>query len=87
MDRSEIPDRVGRPLYSYADADRLAGVSRGTSKRWLEGYVYLNPQGERVERTPVAPSLDDHGAVSFVDLIEIVAIGGLLVALRRSVSR
>jgi uncharacterized protein (DUF433 family) len=77
MDLWTIPNRVARPLYSYADADCLAEVSRGTSKRWLTGYVYVNPQGERVERPPVTAGIKDHGAVSFIDLIEIVAIGGL----------
>ena len=77
MNTDRIPDRVARPLYSYADADRLAAVSRGTSKRWLMGYVYLNPRGDRVERPPITPGLEDHGFVSFIDLIEIVAIGRL----------
>ena len=77
MNSGRIPDRIARPLYSYADADRLAGVSRGTSKRWLTGYAYLNPQGDRVERPPITSGLEDHGYVSFIDLIEIVAIGGL----------
>jgi uncharacterized protein (DUF433 family) len=54
----------------------LAAVSRGTAKRWLTGYAYLNPQGERVELPPVTPGLQEIGAVSFIDLIEIVAIGG-----------
>ena len=75
MDSSAIPDRVGRPLYSYADADRLAGVSRGTAKRWIAGYRSTNAQGETVDYPPVTPGKDDLGAVSFVELIEIVAIG------------
>jgi hypothetical protein len=29
-----------RPLYSYAEADRLGEVSRGTSNRWVKGYKY-----------------------------------------------
>ena len=77
MDSSAIPDRVGRPLYSYADADRLAGVSRGTSKRWISGYRSNNALGERVEYPPITPDNDALGAVSFVELIEIVAIGRL----------
>jgi uncharacterized protein (DUF433 family) len=77
MNSWNIPDRIARPLYSYADADRLAQVSRGTSKRWLTGYAYLNPYGQRVERPPVTPGIEEHGAVAFIDLIEVVAIGGL----------
>lgn len=33
------------PSYNYADSDYLAGVSRGTSKRWLEGYSYPADDG------------------------------------------
>jgi uncharacterized protein (DUF433 family) len=77
MSSWKIPDRIARPLYSYVDADRLAEVSRGTSKRWLTGYAYLNPSGQRVERPPVTPGIDERGAVAFIDLIEVVAIGGL----------
>ena len=31
-------ERLTRPLYTYAEAERLAGVTRGTSSRWLKGY-------------------------------------------------
>lgn len=65
------------PRYGYAEADYLAKVSRGTSKRWLSGYEYLRPSGERVRQPPVTPGVEVDGAVSFVDLIEIVAIGKL----------
>lgn len=35
-----IPGRTDeRPLYSYADVDRLTGLTPGTGKRWLEGYT------------------------------------------------
>jgi uncharacterized protein (DUF433 family) len=64
------------PRYSYADADYLAKVSRGTSKRWLSGYDYRR-NGELVRQPPVTPGVEVAGAVSFVDLIEIVAIGKL----------
>ena len=33
-------ERLMRPLYGFAEADRLAGVTRGTSRRWLKGYRY-----------------------------------------------
>src|SRR3990170_6775491 len=65
------------PRYSYAEADYLAKVSRGTSKRWLSGYEYFRPSGERVRQPPVTPGVEVEGAVSFVDLVEIVAIGKL----------
>jgi uncharacterized protein (DUF433 family) len=77
MDFRAIPHRVARPLYSYADADQLASVSRGTAKRWIAGYTYRNPQGECVASPSVTPGIQDHGNVSFADLIEIIVIGRL----------
>jgi len=71
------PQRVVRPLYSFADADRLAGAKRGTSSRWLRGYGYKAANGAVVRRPPVTIGLDRDGTVSFVDLIEVVAISRL----------
>lgn len=34
-------ERVNLPLYSFSDADRLARVARGTSKRWLRKFLAL----------------------------------------------
>ncbi len=65
------------PRYSYAEADYLAKVSRGTSRRWLAGYEYLRPSGERVKQPPVTPGVEAEEAVSFIDLVEVVAIGKL----------
>jgi len=31
---------VKRPLYSFAEADRIAKVSSNTSRRWLKGYSF-----------------------------------------------
>lgn len=66
------------PIYNYAEADRLGAVSRGTSKRWLEGYKYK--LGDVVNiRPPISTAGDRHeaGGVSFVDLVEVIAISGL----------
>ena len=38
-------DSATAPRYTYAEADRLAGVSRGTSRRWLSGYAYRDGVG------------------------------------------
>ncbi len=68
---------VFAPRYSYAEAERLAGVSRGTAKRWLRGYHHRGPDGEPRFRAPVIPGerLDDaDGYVSFADLVEIAAL-------------
>ena len=32
---------LDRAIYSYADVDRLVGLSPGTARRWLEGYERL----------------------------------------------
>ena len=31
---------VKRPLYSFAEADRIARVTTNTSRRWLKGYSF-----------------------------------------------
>lgn len=68
-----------RPLYTYAEADRLAGVSRGTSRRWVKGYHYLNPYGERVSQSSMTtrPEAEQEQGVSFFDLSTIKAIDSL----------
>ena len=73
-----VPERLVVPRYGFAEADRLARVSTGTSKRWTRGYSYESSAGERVRKPPVSrtqPSRDV--AVSFADLIEVAAIHGL----------
>ena len=72
----EYPD-VLRPLYSFAEADRLAGVTPNTSRRWLKGYHYWYSPVERRELPPITPDRDTEEAVSFVDLMEVAAIGKL----------
>lgn len=67
-----IGDILSRPLYSYAEADRIARVSRGTSRRWLRGYKYWYSEEER-NQPPVTPESGHEGGVSFIDLIEVVA--------------
>jgi len=72
-----VPERLIAPLYGFAEADRIAKVTRGTAKRWIEGYSYGRPDGVRVTRPPITlrrPGAGD--GVSFRDLIEVVAIGG-----------
>ncbi len=68
-----------RPLYTYAQADRLTGVPRGTSSRWVKGYKYRSDQGERVIQPPMTagPEGRTEGGVSFFDLVSIKAIDGL----------
>jgi len=63
------------PRYSYQEADRLARTSRGTARRWLKGFVYRGSVGEPVARPPVTPRQDVLEAASFIDLVELAAIG------------
>lgn len=68
------------PRYSFAEADRLAGVGRGTSLRWLKGYSYRDDRyapGELRFQPPVGGAPFNLEAVSFIDLIEIIVINGL----------
>lgn len=71
--------QLAMPRYSFAEADHLANVSRGTARRWLSGYTY-----RRDSHVIAVPSVTVKGmrpdAVSFLDLVEIAAIGGLKAA-------
>jgi uncharacterized protein (DUF433 family) len=68
---------VKRPLYSFAEADRIAGVTRDTSRRWLKGYSFWY-EDERREMPPVTPATGTKEAVNFVDLMEVATIGKLI---------
>ena len=74
----DLAERFARPMYSYAEGDRIAGVTRGTSKRWVRGYSYLS-NGTHVSAAPVTQGVEqpDDPGVSFFDLIEVAAIGRL----------
>jgi len=67
---------VRRPLYSFAEADRIAGVTPNTSRRWLKGYSFWY-DGEQRNMPPVTSTTETKDAVSFVDLMEVAAIGKL----------
>jgi len=70
-------ERLTRPLYTYAEADRIAEVTRATSSRWLKGYVSQDEEGAQMWRPPITPIARSEEAVSFIDLIEVIAIGKL----------
>lgn len=69
-------ERLIRPLYGFAEADRLAGVTRGTSRRWLNGHRYWYADESRLA-PPITSERDQPDGVSFVDLVEVIAIGKL----------
>jgi uncharacterized protein (DUF433 family) len=68
---------VTQPLYSFAEADRLAKVTPNTSRRWLKGYHFWYSPDERRTMPPITPRSEPTDAVSFVDLMEVAAIGKL----------
>jgi uncharacterized protein (DUF433 family) len=67
---------VNRPRYSFAEVDRIVRVSPGTSRRWLKGYHFWYDT-QRHEMPPVTPTAETKEAASFVDLMEVAAIGEL----------
>jgi hypothetical protein len=56
-------ERLMRPLYGFAESDRLAGVTRGTSRRWLKGYRYWYADESRMA-LPITPERDQPDGVS-----------------------
>lgn len=86
---TRLPELLLSKMYSYADADRLAGLSQGTARRWLGGYSYTSSAGQRRRRPPVIQREPEVSGVSFAELIELVAVrefrdlGFSLPALRR----
>lgn len=77
--REGLTEFLGLPLYTYTDADHLARTSHGTAKRWLTGYQYVSTSSQIMRQPPVTPraSTEPMAGASFLDLVELVAIGGL----------
>ena len=73
----ELRDLLIRPRYSFAESDRLAAATRGTSKRWLAGYEYVSEERGVRRQPPVTAPAAGREAVSFLDLVEVAAIAGL----------
>ena len=67
---------VKRPLYSFAEADRIARVTPNTSRRWLKGYSFWY-DGEHRTMPPVTWTSGMKDAVTFVDLMEVATIDKL----------
>lgn len=72
-----VDDSLTSPRYSFAETDRLAGVGRGTSKRWLMGYTYWYAPGQLRASPPINLETGLRNSAAFIDLMEIVVIGGL----------
>jgi uncharacterized protein (DUF433 family) len=63
-------------MYGFAEADHLAGASKGTARRWLQGYSYARG-AHRISQPPVTQGKSAIEAASFLDLVEVVAIARL----------
>lgn len=74
MKTAVIPSQLTRPVYSFTEADYLAGATRGTARRWIKGYAYTR-KNKRTEQPPVTPRDANIAAASFLDLLEVVVIG------------
>ena len=69
-----------QPLYTFGEAARLTGVSPGTARNWLLGYIRkertVTPEGFTTQDRPIGPlfnsASDGPAMVSFLQLIEIV---------------
>lgn len=72
-----VDDPRTAPRYTFAETDRLAGVGRGTSKRWLRGYTYWYAPDELRSSPAVTPNTAPRDSAAFIDLMEVVMIGGL----------
>lgn len=68
MSIPNIRESLQNPIYAFSDVDRLAGVSRGTAKRWLKGYAPY---------PPVTLALHGRAMTGFLDLIDVTAVGKL----------
>ena len=70
------PQNLIRPMYGFAEVDHLAGASKGTARRWLQGYSYARG-ANRISQPPVTQGKSGVEAASFLDLVEVVAISRL----------
>lgn len=67
---------VSQPRYNLAEAAHLAGLSTNTARRWLLGYAFQTPTGVNMTMAPVSRQATGDTLVSFLDLVDLVAIKG-----------
>lgn len=58
-------------MYTFGEAAKLAGVSTGTVRNWLLGYVSKDKEGPPLFKAPAVQG----PVVSFLQLIEVVVVG------------
>ena len=62
----EVVDLLDRSIYSMGQADRLLGVSAGTARRWIDGYVKRDQRYEPLVRAEPTGS----GIVTWGEFVE-----------------
>ncbi len=74
MTRSAVTTQyLGRGLYTYAEAARLAGLSAGRVRAWFES----TPREPRQRGPVLSGDFSGQGIISFLDLIEVLVAGHL----------
>jgi uncharacterized protein (DUF433 family) len=64
-----------RPMYLAVEAARWARTTPQTARRWVRGYEYRKPSGDRAWSPPVTQRRSDD-LLTFDDLVEIAAVAG-----------
>jgi uncharacterized protein (DUF433 family) len=62
-----------RPMYLAIEAARWARTTPQTARRWVSGYEYMKPSGNRVWSPPVTQRRSED-LLTFEDLVEIAAV-------------
>jgi len=69
---------AGIGIYTLPEAARLVGTNTTRIRRWLLGYRFPTRTGPGGQSPPVfspqLPQLDDHWAIGFLDLVELLFI-------------
>ena len=68
--------RFDLPLYNVSEAARLARVPTNTLRNWLHGYGYPSAGRMVATRPVVHPTVSQPTALSFINLMETVALAG-----------
>jgi uncharacterized protein (DUF433 family) len=76
---------LDRPVYGYADVDRLLGLSSGTARRWIEGYKRRKEYLPIVREAPTGEELVTWGEFVETSLLAGYREAGLRIVRLRSI--
>lgn len=65
---------LGKGVYSESEAARLTGVRRQRVHRWLRGYSYTTPKGERHTSGPVIRDGETAGPTATLDFLDLMDV-------------